>query len=742
MSNLSAKQLMIVAGFIGVQQVALANGTTELPSDQIGQLAEITVTAQKRSENAQTTPVAMSVYTAADIRREGITDISTLATSDTSLNMTQALGGAEPYLTIRGISSSDTTEIGDPAVGVATDGFFTNRTYDLLGSLFDVQRIEVLRGPQGTLYGRNTAGGVVNIITNKPGDGFAADAAVETGNYNMRDYTGMLNVPVSKSLQVRAAFSSQNHDGYRHLIVYPGLPPEGGDDQNMNAMRLEIAFEPFQHLNGLITYQSLQIGGTGGAYKLIPFVPNPIVSGDIVHALPAIGDTSTWNSYAPTWQSIDEKTYKLELSYDGLPGGSKIIYLGGYDNFQWHHSSPLNTFFGTPFTTSETFLQNEYPKTQSHELRIVSPNSGRLTWQGGVYYFEERSTNLDSSAVENPGATNATTLIEFKFPLVEATSRAVYGQGSYKLTHSVSVSAGARYTKDAKERTGVFNLNVLNVYGIPQAGSTRSSKTTGHLGVEWKPTAQMFEYAKVDTGYKAGGFTTCNPYGPETVTAYEVGSKNRLDNDRAQLNVAAFFNDYKNQQISTFVPSSVCISNSTVQNAGGSHIYGVEGDFEQLIDPIGKIHLAVTYLHARFTNFVAAPGLGAAVADCTPAANGNCQLAGNTLPKAPTITVSASVEHTWSLSNDLSLNGRAEGKYTSHQYYDAFNYPSTTSPGYAIANLYLDLEHTNWRVGLFVRNLTDKFYFTNMQEYYTVNAYSYSFGAPRTFGMRIEYSTQ
>jgi iron complex outermembrane receptor protein len=741
---MNAAGAVAIAGWLLASQLVLAQTPqAAAPAAALDELQEVVVTAQRRVQTVQTTPIAITVFSAEDVTRKGIVDIQSLTTNDTSLNFSYGAGGSEPYLTMRGISSHDTTEIGDPAVAIATDGFFVNRPYGLLAALYDVERIEVLRGPQGTLYGRNATGGVVNVVAAKPTNDFEAQGSVETGNYNLLNTTGMVNLPFSDAIQLRAAYSSQKHDGYRNVYTQFGSPPERGDDADNQSARIEVAIHPTDHLSGLVTIQSTQIGGVGDVVRLVPFAPNPAVPGDIFHTLPALGSPSTWTNYSPTFQNINDKTYKLELDYDDLPGGTRLVYLGGYDNTQWHHEIPLNGFLGMPFTTSIGFIQNEYPKTLNQELRLVSPNEGLFTWQAGVFFFEERSTNLYSHAVLNPNSAAATELIAFKFPLVEDISKAVYGQGNYKITDDLQLSAGARYTHDNKERTGVFNINVADVFGIPQGGSAGSSKTTGHIGLEWNATSHSFEYAKVDTGYKAGGFTTCNPYGPETVTAFEMGSKNRMVNNTIQLNGSLFFNNYKNQQITTFVPANVCVSNSTVQNAGGSHIYGLEGELDALLDPADKVTLNFTYLHARFTDFVAAPGLAAAVADCAaPTAGGNCQLAGNTLSNSPTWTIAAGVEHTWTLPNSMGLNGRIEDRYQSKQYFDPFNYASTTEKGYSLANAYLDLtgsrSSAKWKVGAWIRNIANKVYFNNMEEFYTNSDYVYSYGAPRTFGIRVE----
>jgi iron complex outermembrane recepter protein len=745
----AAKAIAVPATLL-VSQLALGQVTatpTVSAAAPENELQEVIVTAQKRPESAQTTPIAMTVYGADEITRKGIVDIQSLTTNDTSLNFTMGAGGAEPYLTMRGISSHDTTEIGDPAVPIATDGFFMNRPYGLLASLYDIEQIEVLRGPQGTLYGRNAVAGLVNIIAAKPTMDFEAQGSVETGNYNTLNTTAVLNLPFSDSVQLRAAYDSEKHDGYRTVYTEPGAESYRGDDADSESARVELAIEPIDHLRGLLTLQATQIGGTGNVENLIPFVPNPNVPGDILHTIPALGSATTWTNYSPTWQNIDDKVYKLQLDYDDLPGGAKLVYLGGYDNTQWHHALPLNGAFGEPFTTPQDFIQNEYPKTVNQELRIVSPAGGIFAWQAGVFYFQERSTNLNSYAELNPGAENARELIAFEFPLVEDNSKAAYGQGSVKLTDDLQLSAGLRYTRDDKERTGVLNEPVADTNGVSQAGSTESSKTTYHVGLDWTATSHSFEYAKVDTGYKAGGFSTCSStsapsYAPETVTAFEVGSKNRMADNTIQMNVSLFLDNYKNEQISIFVPPSVCVADSEVENAGGSRIYGLEGELDALVDPVGTFNLNFTYLHARFTDFIAAPGVAAAVADCTPAAGGNCQLAGNTLSNSPTWTIAAGLEHTWTLPNSMGLNGRIEDRYQSKQFFDPFNYASTTEQGYSLANAYLDLtggtSRAKWKVGAWIRNLANKVYFNNMEEFYTNNTYVYGYGAPRTFGVRIQ----
>jgi iron complex outermembrane receptor protein len=316
------------------------------------------------------------------------------------------------------------------------------------------------------------------------------------------------------------------------------------------------------------------------------------------------------------------------------------------------------------------------------------------------------------------------------------------------LTDALALSAGVRHTKDEKTRSGVLDIPIFGIFGIPQDGSADFSKTTGHIGLDWTLDDDHFAYAKADTGYKAGGFTTCNPYDPEEVVAFEVGSKNRMRDGTVQLNVAAFYDDYKDQQVQTFVPASVCISNSTVQNAGSSEIYGLEAELIALFEPVGRFDLAFTLLHARYEDFVAQPGLPAAAAGCSnqvPVTDStgqiiatNCQLSGNHLSLAPDFTVAAGFERSWTVAGDTSVTGRIEGKYLSKQFYDPFNYTSTEQPAYGLVNGYLDFARDNWKIGIWGRNLGDKVYFAHAQEFYTIGTYQYAYAAPRTFGIRFE----
>jgi iron complex outermembrane receptor protein len=257
-------------------------------------------------------------------------------------------------------------------------------------------------------------------------------------------------------------------------------------------------------------------------------------------------------------------------------------------------------------------------------------------------------------------------------------------------------------------------------------------------------------YAKVDTGYKPGGFSNCGStqqdYSPENVTNYEAGSKNRFLDDHLQANLSIFDMSYKDQQVSQW--SKSCSTGTITTNAGQSHIYGIEGQLTALVTHADRIELSASLLRARYDKFSAPPEFGdPALADCRAVtiydASGNaiarqCNLAGNTMPQAPTATVLLAAQHMWQLPDDASLTLRLEGRYTSTEYLTAFNFADETQRSFTTTNAFLTYVHNNWQVGVFGRNLTNTTYINYAAENQGGADYYYAYGAPRTYGVRFQ----
>jgi iron complex outermembrane receptor protein len=668
-------------------------------------LVEVTVTAEKVQSTEQRTPIAMSVITADVLARNNVGTLADLAQIAPSVEFSQNDGSE--IITIRGVSSRDTTEIGDPDVSVDIDGLYYQRSIGLGDSIFDLERVEVLRGPQGTLYGRNAVGGAINFITAKPKNDFEASSSVEVGNYNSLQTEGMVNMPVSDSVQMRASFFTRSHSGYTN-----NNPANDGDDADSKAARLHVAIEPIENLNILLTGEIVHLGGVGVSINGTPLVYEP--DGSVDHNFPAALPTGrTFPHNLPSgYLDSTSTSFQVHIDYS-LPFGD-LTYSGGTRHLDYHNLFNLDGVANV----YDAFQQNEHPVTENHEIRLGSKPDAWLQWQVGVFYFDESNELLTffQSTKTNP----PTNLFTFNYPSIDTKSKAGFGQGSIPLpfVDNLRFELGVRYSDDNKERTGYLNYGT----GIAnESASSSSDKTTYHAALNWQVTPSNLLYLKYDTGYKAGGFTDAAPYSPETLDAVEIGAKNRWFDNKLQVNLAAFDYDYKDQQISQFVGDQTII-----RNAGRSRIDGVEIDAAALITKDDRFDAYIGYLDARFTEFEVA------------GTTGNINLAGNAPPQAPKMTVNLGYEHTLRFTPG-SLTGRVQTHIESTSYNTFFNYPDDRQGSYTRTDAFLTWAPASgkWEVQAYGRNLEDKRIIVSASEQPLFGTYVYQFADPLTYGVRF-----
>src|SRR5579871_1590655 len=750
-------------------QTAPEAGTTaENSAASADQLAEVTVIAERVSEAAQRTPVSIVTYSPDEILREGIRDMQTLAEVDPSLQFTTE--GGHGALTLRGISTSNTTEVGNPSVPVVIDDFTINRPVALDQAVFDLGQVEVLRGPQGTLFGRSATGGLIIMNTAAPTKQDKSMVSLEYGNYGALNVDAMDNVVINDALQARIAVTAHKHLPYRQdtteccgtaITGQPGKEPNNGDDQDIKAGRIELAFDPAGLFHSLFIYQYQDTNQAGPAIEAVPFqfVDPTNLNSDIYHTRQNLGDGLHFPMFGPQWWKTQDVTAKLHLYFDLTPDLTLSV-LTGVDHYNHNEmasgDSPWPVAFYTfnppglgPYTIN-TFFQSEHPTTVNHEVRINNATTDRFTYQAGLFYFREQNALHDENYA-NAGSIIASNNIAFNY-WIHTESKAAYGQAGFNVVPDVKLSAGVRYSRDVVERGGFIILPGPFV-GPFQTNAVDSSKVTWHVGADWTPSTTNLEYAKVDTGYKPGGFSNCGGvqvnFNPENVTAAEVGTKNNLANNRVQMNADAFYQQYKDQQVG-LQGAPGCAHNIEVTNAGRSQIYGLEASLAALAPEVGRGDLAVSYLHARYQTFYSPPEYGAPVLglsntppDCTPAAYGaiggipqNCDLHGKTLPQAPTITVVLGLEHSFDLSSDSTLTFRVEGHYSSEQWLTPFNFGDEMQPAYTVGNAFITYARKRWQVQLWSRNFTNRRYLNYASENGGGLDYLYSWGDPRTFGIR------
>jgi iron complex outermembrane recepter protein len=716
-------------------------------------LEEIVVTAQRSESAAQRTPIALTVYSGEALASQGVSDVESLANVDPSVNFTVQNG--TPYVAVRGIASADITEIGDPSVPISRDGFFSNRPYAIQLGMYDVARVEVLKGPQGTLNGRNSTGGLINVITKRPERESGGYGSVEVGNYGMFNGELGVNAAFSDQFQMRVSGVLRHRNGYR-LISRIGVPGVSdfsyrSEDDESHSIRIQAAAEPVEGLNFWVSYQHDNIDEAGPSYlRLARGVVG--TSGYV----PTFGNVKSYAGFAPIYNRVSGDRVVWEASYNRLPFDASLIYSGGYEKLEYMNRGD-STFPGaanpasTDYQAIRVFQQNQFPTTWNHEIRIVTPLENTISFTGGYFNFREDNQVVDAGILNlactgtfAPGGANASRCQAGNFGLrfnfdVDTKSEALFGQIGVRLGDQLRFTVGGRQTWDRKSRVGTIRQHLAALanpnIGAPPTVTSQSpvyevDKFIYHLGLDWTPSPDTLVYAKYDTGYKAGGFNVTTAgvriYDPETVETFEIGTKNRFAGNTIQLNLNAFYTRYGNYQASQIADGFL-----QILNTGASKIYGVEGQFSALVGSGTRFDLNAAYLHTEFDNGVIVPEGSNA---------GNAVLrnvGGNRLPNAPSFAAGVGVQQDFDIGSG-TMTARLDGKYTSKYFFTVFNDLDTTAPSSFVANASITYKHGNgvWDISAFVRNFTDETVVVRAVRNLNSNSNDYAFAAPRTFGVR------
>jgi iron complex outermembrane receptor protein len=700
------------------------------PAPAVASLPEVVVTANKRPEQLQRTAQSVTVLTAAALETAGAVTVLDLSKIAPDLNFSQR--GASTLIEIRGVSSRGYDERSDPAISVALDGVFLQRSTTLDAAMFDVDRVEVLRGPQGVLYGRDATGGAINVFSAKPTNTYESTASLQLGNYDAVRAEVMTNAPITDTLAVRIAAFHDEHEGYTN-----NGPAGRGDDGNLTGARISFKWKPTSQLTTNLLVEDTRQTGTGPVRLGVPidFSPQGYIIDQSSSSL--IKSRSDWtldkrgtinaSSIAGRWSA----TYDLNWA--------SLSYTGGYA-----HSNVFRDedYDGTDSPTYG-FPQGSVLDTQTHEVRLTSEGNSKFSYQlGGLYFQEHEELNAAFSSVFEPGGPY---LPEYTYDYysqpqfgVDTQSEAAFVQVGYQITESIKADAGIRYTQDHKTELGQegdFGYSatdaVLHSSFTPENLKANSSKATYHLGVEDQFTSTNLVYAKYDTGYKGGGFTEVNAYGPETISSYEVGSKNRFFGNKLQLNLSAFDYDYRNQQVQEFYDGQY-----VTINAGASKIYGVEAESLAAFTPVDRANLSVSWLHARFTNFIY--NTPWEPANYGPPANQNVQLAGKTPVQSPTWTVNFGLEHDFHISTG-KITTRFQTQFESMYHLSVLNLAGDEQPSFTKSDIIVTYTPISERYSLqlFVRNLENDRTLTEAEPNGYTNNWFYQFAAPLTYGVRV-----
>jgi iron complex outermembrane receptor protein len=715
------------------------------------QLEEIVVTAEKREEDLEKTSVAVTAITSDNLQALGVTSAMDLTQVVPNLTVSQYGNGAN--VAIRGIVSQNQTVAGDPAVAYSVDGVDLVRNHSALEGMYDIDRVEVLRGPQGTLYGRNATAGSIGVITNKPDlTQMSSSASVGFGNYAAFSGTGVFNMPISSTFGLRVAIDQERHAGYTDTT--PNDRPF--NDEDFLGARVHLLWKPSDNFSALFTYDVSHSGGAGqgGNSSGAPLGLYAASIGATPYRYPTMpGPTSLEEPVESGTLTLNWSLPLFDITYVGndraddfLQQASQSIY--GPLSSYCKDTSSLNCF--------HPLINSSNDRQISHELRF-SKNTDQLKWVLGLYYLREQDHYTQGYEPNNSGNGTQWRLIDT--PDYIEGSKAAFGQATWSLTDRFRLVGGLRYTEDSKELAmftfigPVGSIHNLQCVGCNQTGFSNGDSTWTKLtwrgGAEFDVSANSLLFTSVATGYKAGGFNNAvapfnYPYGPENLTNYELGWKNQLFDNRMQINVDAYWMDYRDYQASAGVVLPNGQQSLFTVNAGKARIEGIEFESMFLLTPYDRLGVNGTLLDAKFTQFYLVNGDG-----YSPGASFRpYDLSGNELPYAPHVTARLSYEHTFPLGDAGSLVARVDSGYTSHQWMDYHNFTVVAQDAYTRTGLSLTWERSkHFSTQLYVRNLEDKAVIAGAQaDQLAPNRDFNDFGKealympPRTFGIKFNAS--
>lgn len=793
----SLRIAMLLAGSsfgIGIVAPGFAQAQTAPPTNKAapgqggGGLEDIVVTARRSSESAQSVPIAITTVTAANLARLSVRDVVDIQKVTPGLFVSSQNTGGRAKLTIRGQTEADSRISTDGSVGVYIDGVALTRSYGLRASLVDLAQVEVLKGPQGTLFGKNTTGGAINITTNHPTYDFGGYVDFAYSSYHGKQLQGVINLPlVDQKLALRLVGQRVDRDGYGKN----GNGIDVGVDKAsfgrallradpVEGLRILLSADYYRQKNTstnvLLTYDAMlsranSATGTLGAIAA-ELGLNPNSATDRLTAY------NRWRTYFD--QSANQ--YGKPGNFYGNSGtGPMIDYVRHYGfagsiaydlgdvTFKSITSyRRLRVANGQDLDATPFFLQHSLVTTRernfSQEFQLSAIDRKGLDWQLGLFYNRETGNEGSFSNALNFTSTSRASVVDADLRNI---SKAAYAQTVYNFTNNFRITAGLRYTRDersvtARNRRDVSfatapvppvsrNACFVTVGGgsidpsvCSYSASTGSSKLTWLASADWRPFHELLLYSSYSRGYRAGGFSiqaassvpatpaalaaNFTPFEPEVVDNLELGFKADLLHRRLRVNGAFFRQNYKNiqAQIRDIVSSQVV---TLIRNAAEAKPYGAELEVTGQLTPEWVVNGSVGYLKASYKTFIARD------------ASGNV-LDQSGLPfPAPKWTWNLGTHYTLPVSNgsvDFSTNVSYKGKVNFRPQLGQ-NDASVSQPGYALldARLAYDLKNSGLTIAIFAKNLTNKRYLnaaTNLESL----GFNVGFpGDPRVLGAQV-----
>lgn len=645
-------------------------------------LEEIVVTAQKTSGLASKLPVAITAFSADDLKDRGVVDVTTLQNSTPSLNVGSAVHGVN--ISIRGVSSTDVSSKGEQGVSFNINNIPIGRPQMMGMAFFDLERVEVLRGPQGTLYGKSSTGGAINVITARPKDEFDASASLELGNFNTRRTEAMVNVPVTDTLALRAAASTNSRDGFLQPVLGTQKNINGqralGDEDNRSG-RLSALWSYSEDGSLLATATFGHVGGVTSNMDALYYrvLEKKGAEARKVYANPMAGGLDD-----------DFQNYTVELNHDF--GGVQLTYDGARVNFDAHDNFAPSTNDPAGAPGDANYTWQDYVakiRTDSHELRL-SGDTDVFKWVVGANHWKETIDEKDMNwlTLASCAPSLAPSCNSPNPHIVGVTrhkSEGIFGQTIWSATSDLNFTFGLRYSSDSMSRDGYIAGGPPPAGGWKDAsgalcappnacfgtqadsGAQSAKKVTWRAGADYQLTDGQMLYGSVATGYKSGSFNDVDPtsathgagtYGPEKLTAYEVGYKGRLM-PNLQFNSSAYYYDYDKYQLTgaTFMTPSVTGGSPMVviyTTLVPAEMYGWENELDWRVTPDDRLNLSMTLAEGKYKD----AKVGFLFVN-------QVDWSDKRIDNLPKFSATLSYEHVWDLPSGSTVTGRVASKYSS-----------------------------------------------------------------------------
>jgi iron complex outermembrane recepter protein len=758
------------------------------PAAEAAPLERLVITARKRAEASQAVPVAVSAFSADSLERAKIT-----GPQDLQFSIPNAVLTGNDRFTIRGIGNNSLG--GDNGVGLAINGA-TIAVFPQ-DELFDLERIEVLRGPQGTLFGRNTTGGALSLFTKRPTANFEGKLSLELGNYDHRRAEGMVNIPISETLRQRFAGYVLKRDGFTKN-EFTGNGVDGRDQYGLRSSTRLFASDRTE-LNlvvGLYDENSSRTRETKRQCKAIPvlgcspnelgfdspdysstvFVPlanfflvpaGIMAAGSNIYAgAPNPRDLRAVSADFDATSRIKNKFATLDVSHDFDP--FTLTYVGGYSrseveqNTDWDNAA-LPFRFLSPQTydmargrtvttnqllTTDSFTSNN--RTWSHELRIASRGKGIFNYTTGLFYYDSEGSGgffiwhpIFELSQKLRGRPAETWFINGETKLSTTKAKAWFGEGQWKLNEQTNATVGARWTSETRDTLSRNLVLATTATPFEQRPTLKSDWWTGRGSIDFAPDKDTLVYATVSTGYKGGGFNAGNAtrptYAPETVTAYEAGVKSESLGGKLRANFSVFLNAYRNMQLSQRISGSTATSNVDAQTSG------VEAELLFAPSRAWLFDTNLSLLNTRIGDFltVDASNPGQSLTTKTPEVAVN--LAGKNLPHSPSAKAKVGGQYTAGLfGTGWTMTTRLDYVWQNDYFAREFNTPTDLIKAWGVTNLQLRFANpkNTIEVKAFVKNLSDADNVTNIIiEDALVGSYrNVRLLDPRTYGVQVQYN--